>query len=52
MIKWNVVSRKVDVIAAGKRPLLGTSLLDGCKVCIKFADGGALTVEPLPSSNS
>jgi len=47
MILWDGEEREVPVLALGRRPLLGTSLLDGNEAIIQFADGGMLTVEPL-----
>ena len=44
---WNGVEKNVRVLATGKRPLLGTALLDGCRLAVWFAEGGAVTVENL-----
>ncbi len=46
-ILWNGEVRTVAVLATGKRPLLGTSLLEGYEVNIPFADGRTVTIEPL-----
>lgn len=46
-ILWNEEIHTVAVLATGKRPLLGTSLLDGYEVNIPFADGRTVTIEPL-----
>jgi clan AA aspartic protease len=44
-IVWHGAERRIDVIATGKQPLLGTSLLDGNDLAVRFADGGAVTIE-------
>jgi clan AA aspartic protease len=44
-IEWNGEPRRVEVLATGKRPLLGTALLDGSIVTIDFIDGGMVTIE-------
>lgn len=46
-IVWNGQPRQVRILATGKRPLLGTALLDGCELVAQFADGGLLTIDPL-----
>ena len=43
-ILWNEEEREVAVLATGKRPLLGTLLLDGCELSIRFEEGGAAAV--------
>ena len=49
IIVWNGAERPVRILAMGKRPLLGTALLDGCEMLSQFRDGGQLTVDELPS---
>jgi clan AA aspartic protease len=44
-IRWHGKVLDVSVLAMGKRPLLGTSLLDGNDLSIRFADGGPVSVE-------
>lgn len=46
-ILWNGVERDVRVLAMGKRPLLGTALLDGRELVAQFAEGGVVTVDNL-----
>jgi clan AA aspartic protease len=46
-IFWNGVEQEVRVLATGKRPLIGTTLLDGNELLVQFADGGLLTVDTL-----
>ena len=44
---WNGQDRDVEVLATGRRPLMGTLLLDGHELNVQFADGGLVTVETL-----
>ena len=46
-ILWNGVEQEVRVLATGRRPLVGTSLLDGQELLVQFADRGLVTVDPL-----
>lgn len=46
-ILWNGQEIEVDVLAMGKRPLLGTLLMDGFDLGIQFADNGLVTMEHL-----
>ncbi len=46
-IVWNGVEREVRVLATGRRPLLGTALLDGNELVAQFRDGGLVTVDDL-----
>ena len=46
-IVWNDVEREVRVLATGKRPLLGTALLDGQELLAQFTEGGSVTIEDL-----
>lgn len=39
--------REVLVIATGRRPLLGTALLDEQELVIQFTEGGLVTIEEL-----
>jgi clan AA aspartic protease len=45
-ILWHGSTRSVEVIATGRQPLLGTSLLHGSDLTIHFDDGGAVSVTP------
>ena len=44
-IVWHGLERRTEVIATGKQPLLGASLLDGNDLAIRFADGGPVTIQ-------
>jgi clan AA aspartic protease len=46
-IVWNGKERDVDVLATGRRPLVGTSLLDGHELVVQFTDGGLVTIDDL-----
>lgn len=45
VILWNGVERDVRILATGRRPLLGTALLEGYEFVAQFAEGGLVTVE-------
>ena len=47
-IVWEGNDRAVTVLALGQRPLLGTALLDGHDLAIRFVDGGSVAVLPVP----
>ncbi len=46
-ILWNDAEKQVRILATGKRPLLGTALLDGCHLSAQFTEGGVVTVKAL-----
>lgn len=46
-ILWDGHERAVEVLATGARPLLGTSLLDGYELNVRFAEDGIVSVESL-----
>jgi clan AA aspartic protease len=46
-ILWDGRDITVAVLAMGKRPLLGTALLDGFNLNADFADNGAVTLRRL-----
>ncbi len=46
-IFWDQREREVEVLATGRRPLLGTLLLAGMDQRAQWADGGLVRVEPL-----
>jgi len=46
-IVWNGEALEVAVLATGKRPLLGTLLLAGCELNVRFEDLGRVSVLPL-----
>lgn len=43
-ILWEGSERQVSVLATGRRPLLGTALLDDHDLYVRFQEGGPLTV--------
>lgn len=46
-IVWDGAERDVAVLAMGRRPLVGTALLDGFNLNADFEDGGLLTLQRL-----
>jgi clan AA aspartic protease len=42
-IIWDGAEQEVQVLATGRRPLLGTLLMDGFDLHIRFADQGPVT---------
>lgn len=52
VIVWNGQERAVDVLATGRRPLLGTMLLDGFHMDIDFVEGGQVNLDLLTSTMS
>ena len=44
-IVWHGREMVVPVLATGRRPLLGTAMLDKCDLAIRFVEGGPVTVE-------
>ena len=46
-ILWQESVRRVEVFAMGDVPLLGTLLLDGCELNIRFADHEVVAINPL-----
>lgn len=47
IIIWNGEEQEVRVIATGRRPLLGTALLDEQELVIQFTEGGLVTIQGL-----
>lgn len=47
VIIWNGIEQEVNVLATGKRPLLGTALLDEHELVIQFTEGGLVTITEL-----
>lgn len=47
VILWDGEDREVRVIATGRRPLLGTALLDEQELVIQFTEGGLVTIQQL-----
>lgn len=46
-ILWNGVERQVSVLATGRRPLLGTMLLDDQELRVRFRENDLVTVDKL-----
>ncbi len=46
-IVWNGVEREVVVLAMGRRPLVGTALLEDCHLGIDFCEGGTVLVDEI-----
>ena len=46
-IRWGDQNRVVTVLAMGRRPLLGTALLEGFNLTADFEDDGLLALTPL-----
>jgi len=46
-IVWNGMEMDVPALATGRRPLLGTAMLEACELLIQFAEGGLVTVDRL-----
>jgi len=46
-ILWNDVERQVSVLATGRRPLLGTALLDDQELRVRFRENDLVTVDEL-----
>jgi clan AA aspartic protease len=47
-IVWQGVEKRMRVLATGRRPLLGTSLLNGSYLGIEYHDGGPVHIEERP----
>lgn len=46
-IVWDGQEREVEIVVTAGRPLVGTLLLSGHDLVIRFADGGPVSIEPL-----
>jgi predicted aspartyl protease len=47
VILWNGEEREVRVLATGRRPLVGTALLDEHELVVQFTQGGLVTIDAL-----
>ncbi|MEC4814053.1 MAG: clan AA aspartic protease [Scytonema sp. PMC 1069.18] len=47
IILWNGEERDVRVLATGRRPLLGTALLEEHELVVQFTEGGLVTIDEL-----
>lgn len=46
-IVWDGLEQDTLILAMGTRPLLGTALLNGKRLCADFADGGMVVIDDL-----
>lgn len=46
-ILWNGVEKDVAVLGMGRRPLIGTALLEDYHLSIDFCDGGKVIVDDI-----
>ncbi len=46
-ILWNGIDREVIVLGIGRRPLIGTALLEDFHLGIDFCDGGTVLVDEI-----
>jgi clan AA aspartic protease len=49
IIVWHKEEREVRVLATGRRPLIGTALLNHQELLVQFTEGGLVTIEQLKS---
>jgi len=47
-ILWDGLEVEIAVLALGRRPLLGTALLDGKRLCADFVETGRVAIETVP----
>jgi clan AA aspartic protease len=47
IVLWDGLEREVLVIATGRRPLIGTALLEERELVIQFTEGGLVTIDDL-----
>ena len=47
IILWNGEEREIRVFATGRRPLVGTALLDEHELVVQFTEGGLVTIDEL-----
>jgi clan AA aspartic protease len=46
-VLWDGEEQEIRVIATGRRPLIGTALLDDQELVIQFTEGGLVTIDEL-----
>lgn len=51
-IVWEGRKIEVAVLAMGRRPLLGTALLDGRRLCADFDEKGPVSIQSLSSTTN
>ena len=47
IILWNGEEREIRVMATGRRPLLGTALMDEHELVVQFTEGGLVMIDEL-----
>ncbi len=47
IVVWNGIEREVIVLGIGRRPLIGTALLEDCHLGIDFCDGGTVLIDEI-----
>ncbi|NJR53082.1 MAG: clan AA aspartic protease [Leptolyngbyaceae cyanobacterium CSU_1_3] len=47
IVLWDGLEQEVLVIATGRRPLIGTALLEEQELVIQFTEGGLVTIDEL-----
>jgi clan AA aspartic protease len=47
VILWNGVQRVVPILAMGRRPLIGTALLEDYHLSVDFCEGGTVLVDEI-----
>jgi clan AA aspartic protease len=50
-VVWDGQVQRVAALSASGDPLIGTALMDGFRLEVSFADGGHVTIEPLPAAS-
>ncbi|BCL39847.1 clan AA aspartic protease [Nostoc sp. MS1] len=46
-IIWNSLEREIPVLAMGRRPLIGTALLEDYHLSIDFCEGGTVLIDEI-----
>lgn len=46
-VVWDGIEKEIALPASGQQPLLGTALLDGCRLNAEIKPGGTVTIEAL-----
>ncbi len=47
IVLWNGVERVIPVLAMGRRPLIGTALLEDYHLSVDFCEGGTVLVDEI-----
>jgi predicted aspartyl protease len=46
-ILWNGKEREIRVLATGRRPLLGTAMLENHELTVQFVENGLVTIDEI-----